>query len=106
MFMMQSHQELQTKSQCKLWFKFVRKIINDLNEGSINKNKTQTNETSGVPGGRSQKHIFLTLLLPYFAATFLFNIIFHIQESPDDKNPSLHLTSRIVWNVRILCLRG
>ena len=53
MFMMQSHQELQTKSHCKLWFKFVRKTINDLNEGSINKNKTQTNETSGVPGGRS-----------------------------------------------------
>ena len=53
MFMMQSHQELQTESHCKLWFKFVRKTINDLNEGSINKNKTQTNETSGVPGGRS-----------------------------------------------------
>ena len=48
--MMQSHQELQTENQCKLWFKFVRKTINDLNESSINKNKTQTNETSGVPG--------------------------------------------------------
>ena len=51
--MMQSNKELQTKKQCKLWFKFLKKIINDLNEGSINKNKTRTNETSGVPGGRS-----------------------------------------------------
>ena len=48
-FMMQSHQELQTKKQCKVWVKFIRQIINDLNEDSINKNKTQTKEISSVP---------------------------------------------------------
>ena len=48
-FMMQSHQELQTKKQCKVWVKFIRKIITDLNEDSINKNKTQTKEISSVP---------------------------------------------------------
>ena len=48
-FMMQSHQELQTKKQCKVWVKFIRQIINDLNEDSNNKNKTQTKEISTVP---------------------------------------------------------
>ena len=48
-FMMQSHQELQTKKQCKIWVKFIRQIINDLNEDSNNKNKTQTKEISTVP---------------------------------------------------------
>ena len=48
-FMMQSHQELQTKKQCKVWVKFIRKIITDLNEDSIDKNKTQTKEISSVP---------------------------------------------------------
>ena len=48
-FMMQSHQELQTKRQCKVWVKFIRRIINNLNEDSINKNKTQTREISSLP---------------------------------------------------------
>ena len=48
-FMMQSHQELQTKKQCKVWVKFIRQIINDLNEDSNNKNKTQTKEILSVP---------------------------------------------------------
>ena len=47
--MMQSHQELQTKKQCKVWVKFIRQIINDLNEDSNNKNKTQTKEILSVP---------------------------------------------------------
>ena len=48
-FMMQSHQELQTKKQCKVWVKFIKQIIDELNEDSINKNKTQTKEISTVP---------------------------------------------------------
>ena len=47
--MMQSHQELQTKKQCKVWVKFLRQIIDDLNQDSNNKNKTQTKEISSVP---------------------------------------------------------
>ena len=37
-FMLQNQKELQTKKQCRVWVVFLRKIINELNDDSKQKN--------------------------------------------------------------------
>ena len=43
-FMLQNQKELQTKKQCRVWVVFLRKIINELNDDSKQKNKEQKNK--------------------------------------------------------------